>query len=173
VTDCTWPSGWTGVTPGATLSEWLAWQGYAAYSNAAGIVAVSDYYDCDGSRGINALLFVSSSWNCGACQVESSELESQMAAWAPLGIQVVVLLMQGPFDEPADAQTAFGWKSQWGLESVAVVADPAMKLLAPDADGVPQQTVVDPRTMQVAHVESGYDGSLPALVDLALQNAAP
>jgi hypothetical protein len=76
-------------------------------------------------------------------------------------------------DEPASVQAALNWKNQWGLDSVAVVADPNMELLVPNSQGVPQQSVVNPRTMQVIHVESGYDGYLPQLTDLASQNAGP
>ncbi len=55
--DCMWPAGPYGVGQGDTLPSGKSWQGYAAGSTQAGTVALADFYDCDGSRGINAVLF--------------------------------------------------------------------------------------------------------------------
>ena len=170
-TGCPWPSGAIGNTVGMTLPQGLTWQGYRDGSSAVETISVEDYFDCDGTRGINAVLFSSQSWNCGACQIEASELEGKMAVWLGQGIKVVVLLLRNVYEQPASTTEVFQWKNQWGLSSMAVVADPDMELLTPNSGGIPQNTVVDPRTMQVVHVESGYDGDIAELLSLAAANA--
>lgn len=169
-TECMWPPGPYGIDVGQTLPEALSWQGYRAHSSAVEVISITEYFDCDGSQGIHAVLLSSQSWYCGACQVEASELEGQWPHWDTLGIKASVMLLEGSNNSGATASDAMQWKMQWGLESMAVVADPNLSLLSYNNGGVPQATVVDPRTMQVIHVESGYSGSYAALLSIASQN---
>jgi hypothetical protein len=61
-TVCTWPPGPFGVSPNQIVPESLSWQGYAAGSDVPGTVAVRDFYDCDGSKAIDAVMFSTSQW---------------------------------------------------------------------------------------------------------------
>jgi hypothetical protein len=68
----------------------------------------------------------------------------------------------------ADAQQ---WKQNFGLESVAVLADPAWTLVD-GSIGTPQNSIVNPRTMEIVTVNQGYSGSYPELEALAQQNGS-
>lgn len=170
-TQCTYPVGPYGVAQGSTLSPSLHWQGFRENSSTQENISVQDYFDCDGTKGINAVLFSTVQWYCGACQQEAAELEGLMNSWEPMGIKVVVLLLTGSDDNPADAQDALQWKNNWGLNRVAVVADPTFTLVPGSSVGTPQRTVVDPRDMGVYYLQEGYSSTYPNLVSLAQQNA--
>lgn len=47
----------SGVEVGNILLESLSWEGYPSMSDTAGTVKVSDYFDCDGTKGYDVLLF--------------------------------------------------------------------------------------------------------------------
>ena len=54
---CEWPqaSGY-GVGQGQVVPENLSWQGFMPDSSQSATVAIADFFDCDGSRGINAIM---------------------------------------------------------------------------------------------------------------------
>jgi hypothetical protein len=159
------------VAEDQVLANYKQWQGYREQSTVVETIPVTDYFDCDGSKGINAVLFTTTQWLCSACQQEASELEARMAGWAPMGIKVAVMLVTGPSDGPATPQDAWIWKENWGLNSMAVVADPQYSLVPGNSVGTPQMTVVDPRTMRVHYLQEGYSGYYAELEWLALHNA--
>jgi hypothetical protein len=53
---CAYPGGPYGVNVGNVVSPSLSWQGYPEKSSQIGTVSIKDYFDCDGSKGINALM---------------------------------------------------------------------------------------------------------------------
>jgi hypothetical protein len=56
-TDCgAYPSGPYGVAVGSAVPPSLSWQGYAPGSDQVSTVVPDDFYDCDGTRGIDAVL---------------------------------------------------------------------------------------------------------------------
>jgi hypothetical protein len=56
-TNCQYPAGPYGVAQGQTLPPSLSWQGYAPGGSQPVTVTVQDFFDCDGTRGIHAVLF--------------------------------------------------------------------------------------------------------------------
>ncbi|HIA01964.1 MAG TPA: hypothetical protein EYN66_08645 [Myxococcales bacterium] len=59
---CVYPTkqlaeGNSGVDVGNILPSAMSWTGYPSQSNELGTVKVSDYYDCDGTKGYDVLLF--------------------------------------------------------------------------------------------------------------------
>ncbi|MFP6686380.1 MAG: hypothetical protein VB934_16795 [Polyangiaceae bacterium] len=46
-----------GATEGATVPSHLAWQGFDIQSSVPGNVPVTNFFDCDGSKGFHALIF--------------------------------------------------------------------------------------------------------------------
>ena len=161
-----WPSGPSGVTQGKTLPSHLAWQGYAAGQSSPSSVSVQDLYDCNGTRSVNAILFISASTSCGICKSEASKLESKMQYWKTLGIQVVTLMLS-----PKSVEAAKSWKDAYGLHSSAVVSDPNYSMAYTTTVGTPLHTVVDPRNMQVVMTQmGGGSGFYSALESLAQQN---
>ena len=59
---CEYPAGPYGVSPGQVVPPTISWQGYAAGSAASSTIALSDFFDCDGSKGINAILIDTSKY---------------------------------------------------------------------------------------------------------------
>lgn len=153
----------------------FTWDGYPEHRDKPGVVHVSNYLDCDGTKGINALLIdVSATW-CGACQEEAAELNAKLASsWTAKGIHVLTLMIEDGASNPATVQTALAWKNQFQLD-IAVVADPAAEMLGTGAVsvGLPLQFVVDPRNMTIVERIEGYAPTNPALEQVAAKNAQP
>ncbi|HEX4512532.1 MAG TPA: hypothetical protein VH054_03315, partial [Polyangiaceae bacterium] len=53
---CTYPKGPYGVGLNEVLSPTSSWQGYAANDTTVKTLKMSDLFDCDGSKGINAIM---------------------------------------------------------------------------------------------------------------------
>ena len=150
----------------------MTWQGFAPNSAQAGTVSIGDFYDCDGSKGVNALLLITSATWCGACQEEASVLEQKTGgAWQGMGIRVVTLMIEDGSGDPATVATAQAWKDAFGLVTSAVVADPDISMASSPSFGTPLEVVVDPRTMQVVERQEGYSYDYPTLTQLAQQNS--
>jgi hypothetical protein len=56
-TQCDYPDGPYGVGEGQIVPPTLTWQGFAPGASSPTTIAITDFFDCDGSRGINALYF--------------------------------------------------------------------------------------------------------------------
>ncbi len=54
---CEYPPGPYGVAVGQTVPPNLSWQGFTPGSDVATTVTIQDFFDCDGTRGIDAVLF--------------------------------------------------------------------------------------------------------------------
>lgn len=56
-TPCEYPTGPYGVDVGDTLPPTLSWQGFTPGADSPSTVTITDFFDCDGTRGINAVFF--------------------------------------------------------------------------------------------------------------------
>lgn len=168
--DCKYPTSGFGVNVGNHVQGDLAWQGYAEGADAPGTISIQDYFDCDGSKGINALLIVNSATWCGACQEEATDLPSHAATFAQKGIRVLTLMVQNAAGQPATLATAKSWRGNFGLEAYATAADPSFVFGGSGSVGIPLQIVVDPRTMVIVNRTEGY-GGYSAVTKLADKNA--
>lgn len=54
---CVYPEGPYGVSLGKVIPKNLKWQGYLAGGNDQGTLTTEELFDCDGTKGINAILF--------------------------------------------------------------------------------------------------------------------
>lgn len=168
---CPYPPGPYGVTEGATVEPGLSWQGYLAGGTPLSTLRSRDLLDCDGSKGIRALVFDESASWCGACQEEAQDLEAQMkSAWTAEGVVFVTLMVEDESSNPATVQTASAWKGAFGLASVDVVADPQFTFSGQGMQGLPTNVLVDPRTMKIVSLTQGYGGPDPAVDELAAKN---
>jgi hypothetical protein len=169
-TTCQYPAGAYGIDQGTTVDPTLVWQGFPAGAQQPSAIAVTQYFDCNGANGINALLIdVSATW-CGACQTEAMDI-AQLAGttWSAEGIRVLTLMIEDDTQNPATIDTAKQWRDAFGLTSSAVAADPNATFVPPSA-GLPMQVVVDPRTMKIVFVDQGYSGDYSTLEGLAMSN---
>jgi hypothetical protein len=168
-----YPAGGYGVTQGMVLPPQLSWQGFTEGAAAQSNLTIQDYFDCDGSKNINALLIdVSATW-CGACQQEAQEMPQDFATFSAKGIRVLTLMIEDANSNPASVGTAKAWRDNFNLSAIAVAADPTSSVLPPGSVGLPYQILVDPRTMKVVSIEEGYSGDISALVNLATKNKNP
>jgi hypothetical protein len=180
-TACAYPEpveGVYGKEIGDTVSNVYKWEGYAEGTTDAAqtsTISIESYLDCDGSKGINALMIATSGEWCGNCQAEASELNANMQnKWEAMGVRVLTLMAQDINYDPATIETAFTWKSKFNLDTTAVGVDPPISF-APAGGGsigLPLIVVIDPRTMKIVHKQEGYSPSHPELEALAAQNAS-
>jgi hypothetical protein len=165
---CPYPSGPYGVVVGSVLSPTLEWQGYAPNATTPSTLKTTNLYDCDGSKGINAIVVLSSAQWCVACQQEAEFIPSWLAStgpiagsWNALGVQVVTLVTQTNQNEPATLATAEQYRTENKVTDVWVVADPALTF---PSDTIPHDLLIDPRTMKVVDDmdNDNYDAAPPA-----------
>jgi hypothetical protein len=173
---CVYPAAAYGYKPGDTLPPTLTWVG-TTEAEKTSTVSIADYLDCDGSRGIHAVLIDQSTAWCGACQALATKIGREMRDdWRARGIRVLSLITQAADGTPASAQTALSWKDRFDLDGTAVVADPARSLrgtAGEEAAPYPYEVIVDPRTMTIVRIQAGFsgEGDFASLLELARVNA--
>lgn len=153
---CTYPSGPYGSASGSFVEGDFSWM------CAGDAVTASDLFDCDGSKGINAIVFdVSAEW-CAACISEASDFKTLIPQYEMLGVKAITLMVEDAAHSPATLMTATNWKSTYNL-AIDVCADPYFSFHPPSGSSVnlPVEIVVDPRTMRITHVTEGYFSHYP------------
>jgi hypothetical protein len=148
----------------------LSWQGYVDDGTTSTTVAVTDYYDCDGSKGIDAVLLDESAQWCSDCAQEEATIAPDVTStWKNQGIAVLTLLAQDTNEDPASLGTALSWRNEYSLTTSAVCADPkwTTKLwggATGEGNGFPTNVVIDPRTMKIVAIQpADVEGSLTNL----------
>lgn len=170
---CTYPKGPYGPGTGQVVSPNLTWQGYAANDASVTTLSTNDLFDCDGKKGIDAIVIdVSAGW-CAACETQASDEAQLTAQYDSLHIKAVTLLIMDAAENPATTDTALDWRTTYKLDDVGVYADPNF-LLQPDQQtiGLPITMVVDPRTMKVVEVTEGYGQEHPPVIDASAVSLA-
>lgn len=170
-TQCAYPSGPYGVQVGATVQPTLSWQGFPEGQSQATTISIQDYFDCDGTRGVNAILVTQSASWCGACKEHAGQLNGLIAGgWAQKGIHALVLVIENSSGAPATLATADSWKTAFQPQGWAVGADPGFSFASFGGTGLPLLIVIDPRTMKVVERREGLYSDHYALEQLAAQN---
>jgi hypothetical protein len=162
-----YPAGPYGTGVGKVVNPGFTWQGYLPGATTVTTVTPNDVFDCDGSKGINALVFdVAASW-CAACQSQAANQNQLSSQEEALGIHVVTLVVQDSSMAPATTATAQSWKDQYTLTGVTVCADPSFSFAPLNQSQVqlPVTVIVDPRTMRIMKVEQGYVAAYPLAPD--------
>lgn len=176
---CTYPKGPYGVGIDVVLSPNSSWQGYAANDTSVATLKMFDLFDCDGSKGINAIMIdVSAGW-CAACETQAHDEAQLTSQYDAVGVKAITLLIMDAAEQPATTQTALDWRTTYGLADVGVYADPNF-LLQPNEQtiGLPITYIVDPRTMKIVAGTEGYGSTYPpqpnaTAIALAKKNAKP
>ena len=170
--ECTYPPEPYGLKMGSIITP-NKFEGYVGDATEVSLVGVGDYYDCDGSKGINALLVdVSGTW-CGACQQEASILNNKLkTTYGPLGIEVLTLMIEDADYKPATPEVALAWKQQYNLPTT-VAADPNFAyatVAGSQTIGLPLSIILDTHTMQIVDVQQGYPFDEAKLMEIAQNN---
>jgi len=175
---CVYPSGPYGTAVGKVPDPSMTWQGFAPGATTVSTLKITDLYDCDGSRGINAIVIDSAAQWCVACQYYAPYIPTWMSPkgdnWTALGVQYLNLIIQDNADDPGTVTTAQQWRDQFKLTSIYVVADPTDSF---PTNSLPNELLIDPRTMKIVHDLStdtslNNDGSDPTVTALAKKNAS-
>lgn len=152
---CALPAGPYGTSVGDVVDPSLTWQGYVDDSGQTTTVRLADYFDCNGSRGVRALVIDESALWCPSCQTQAQTL-AMLAPdkWKNEGVSLLVLMAQDQQENPATVDTALTWRNEFALTTGAVVADPAWttKLwggATGAGNGFPTDIVIDPRTFRI------------------------
>ena len=163
-----YPAGPYGYATGSTFPN-VSFSGYRDGAGAWISIAMSDYYDPTGARGINALfLDVSASW-CGACRDEAGDLATMATKYAPRGGKILTALIENESSGPATQSTVDDWKTSFSV-NFDIVADGKSDTLGPGGVGLPHNYVIDPRTMKILKIVEGSSGgtTLPGGFDSLL-----
>ena len=172
VTECAYPDGPSGFAVGQVIPSSLVWSGIGAGGEPVTYHS-SDFLDCDGTKGINAIVFDSSAEWCSACQSEARELEGFIrTSWGANGVTVITLMMEDNSHKPTtDVAIASKWMKSFGLTNEPVVMDPDFEFASQTQGtiGLPYNVVVNPRDMTVVKVAyhpgpGGKDATINALV---------
>ena len=59
---CQYPTGPYGVSVGEVVPPTLSWQGYKPGASSPSTISIKDFFDCDGTKGINALMVETSQY---------------------------------------------------------------------------------------------------------------
>ena len=162
-----YPAGPYGTSTGDVVNPGYTWQGYLPGATTASTLTPNDVFDCDGSKGINAVVFdVAAVW-CAACQSQAANANQLTSQDDTLGIRMVTLVVQDASQAPATIATALSWKNQYSLGDVTVCADPGFAFAPanPSQVQLPLTVIVDPRTMRIMKVEQGYVAAYPIAPD--------
>lgn len=168
---CTYPPSPYGLDVGDRLNGNLAWEGYAALEPEASAIEAARYLDCDGSAGVSALQLVQVITDCMTCQRQALELADTLPTdWQSRGIRILLLVARGGSGAPAVLETAAMWRENFGADLVDIAVDPNFTFAAAATNGMPVQVVVEPSTMQIVEVESGYSEDYSVLDSVARSN---
>jgi len=168
---CTYPAGPYGTSSGKIIDPNLTWDGYREDQDQVATISIQEYFDCDGTKGINAVLITQGAIWCSACKAEASEFNSLIAnGWAQKGIRVLSLIIEDNYQNPATVKHAKQWKDYFKAKGWAVAADPKFTFASSGSNGLPTVLFVDPRTMKIVAKTQGA-GSHSKLEQLAAANA--
>ncbi len=162
-------AGAVGMGPGNVVPVGLSWDGFAEKSSTEGTVAMMDWYDHDGSRGVDAILALTSAFDCAACDEEAAAIAARAATWSKKGwgVKVLALVLDDGKGHIATAASAGAWRSKHKLADVAVGADGEFTFAAGAVRTPPLAAVIDPRTMLIVSVNEGFSGGFDELEAVA------
>lgn len=123
-------------------------------------VALSDYYDPAGTKGVSLLLLNTAAIWCSACVAEHGSLPERAAELGPRGLVIVSTLFQDGKREPADMGDLERWIQNF-QPNFPMVADPDLELGAyASPDSAPLNMLVDPRSMKILRKYVGDQGAV-------------
>lgn len=172
-----YPAGPFGLKPGQVFPN-LTLHGYRDGTGAWTAITLKDYFDPDGSRGINGIyLTVSAPW-CAGCVAEARSFPALYRdKYRAKGARLITALVQDGASKPASQKTVDSWIATYGID-YDVVADPELTTVRMDASSsgslaLPYNYVIDPRTMRITQINAGpifTGGTIVGLDELLAKN---
>jgi hypothetical protein len=153
----------------------LSFDGYRDASPLWTKVSMREYFDGDGTKGIDGVVVIVAAEWCEVCKAEARwQPEAYNTTYKAKGAKFITTLIQDSAHKPAVRLTADTWRDYFKLP-YAVAIDPTLSTL-PKGVGtlkLPYVYVIDPRTMRIEKVYSDAQtpGSIPALDTVLARNA--
>jgi hypothetical protein len=123
-------------------------------------VALSDYYDPAGSKGVALLLLNTAAIWCSACVAEHGTLPEHASELQPRGLVILSTLFQDGQRNPADMADLERWIDNF-RPNFPMVADPDLELgVYASPDSAPLNMLVDPRSMKILRKYVGDQGAV-------------
>ena len=177
---CSWPTQNLGVGVGQYVPSNLAWQGLAPGEDQEREIRIQEFFDCDGSRDLHAVLLITSQYGCSRCTSQASGLTQMLSNWQRDGLNIKVLTLKiedSNGTKPASMEGANHWRDAYNLNTSYVGYDNGYTMIPRTGGGsvrfgTPLNSVIDPRTMEVIDVIQTFDRSYGSLLELARQRAA-
>jgi len=178
VTPGDYPPGPYGLDTTMTFPS-VSFQGYVGGQAPWTTIALKDYYDPDGTKGIRGIYLTGSAPWCAACVSEAKSFPARFAnEYKAKGARFVTAILQDDAHGPATRGTVDDWVKTFGT-NYDIVLDPTFSILKKDSSGggsaaLPYNYVIDPRTMKVTQINAGpyfFGGGIPGLDELLAKNA--
>ena len=137
-------------------------------------ISFQDFYDPDGSRGINLLLFNTAAAWCQPCQIEHDDLPARVNQYADQGLVVFSMLFQSAQNTPADTMTLDAWVTNFD-SNFPIALDPSYQMgrYGPAATP-PLNLIVDPRDMTIlARFIGNQEGPMWDFIENELDARSP
>lgn len=133
-----------------TLDPNHFWRGYLPGEDEARDVTLEQFAACGGGDDVTAIVvYIDAMW-CAVCRDVTSRLaEKYETDWKDRGVVVITLVVEDVDGNPATEESAWIWRSTYGLEAMPVAYDPEYLLANGTPDILPQAVLVDPVTMQI------------------------
>jgi hypothetical protein len=123
-------------------------------------IAISDYYDPAGTKGVSLLLVNTAAIWCSACVSEHHDLPSYQTELGERGLVILSLLFQDAAREPASLEDLERWIAKFGTNfPMATDPDLALESYASYASA-PLNMLIDPRDMTILRKYVGDQGSV-------------
>lgn len=153
----------------------VKFKGYRAGSSNWEGIDIAEYYDPDGSKGINAILYVVSAEWCNPCREETKELPKLLdCQYKSRGAKFIQALVEDKDGDYASQPTLERWIKQFKLNYNLVLDDEHITWAK--GAGIPLNFFIDPRTMKIVRIKEGVStsgSSIPGLHTLLDSNQAP
>ncbi len=142
----------------------ISWQGYKDATGPLVTMQMSDYYDPDGSRGINGIYFIVAAQWCPPCNIEADHAgKIYLEAYKKRGGQYVSVIIEDKSQNPSTQATLDQWisahKITFDMGFDPSQANTHLSNVLPDDPnvGLPHNYVIDPRTMAIQAITQGTD----------------
>jgi hypothetical protein len=174
-----YPVGPYGLAVGQVFPN-ITLQGYVGGVAPWTTITTKDYFDVDGSKGINGLMITIAAPWCAGCTAEGASLPNlYRTKYQPLGARFLAAVVQDAASHPATRATVDAWIASYKT-SYDIAADPDLATVRTDSSSsgslaLPYDYVIDPRTMRIAAIDSGiasYGAVIPGLDAVLKKNGS-
>jgi len=148
------------VVQNVCLEGWLAPDRVSHVEDTLEPIALSDFFDPDGSRGIELLLVNTAAVWCSACRIEHQDLPARSRELGPRGLRIVGALFQDQQQNPASVEDLSRWVETFE-SNFPMSLDPSYAFgLFASAETAPLNLLIDPKSMTILQKYIGDQGAV-------------